>query len=109
MKKNKVSQNTTNDDIFPVDENDTDVMVTIDLDDGSEVDCEILTIFEVNDQDYIALIPVDETGEPLNDSEALIYRYFEEEDTGAPYLDNIASDEEYEAVGKAFEKLQDYP
>ena len=29
------------DDIFPVDENDEDVMVTLSLDDGTEVSCEI--------------------------------------------------------------------
>lgn len=43
------------DEVFPVDENDDDVVVTIEMDDGSEVTCEILTIFDVKDQDYIAL------------------------------------------------------
>ncbi len=95
------------DEIFPVDENDDDVMVTIELDDGSELDCEILTIFDVDDQDYIVLMPVDETGEPLNDTEVLIYRYNEDPATGEPTLDNIQSDEEYEAVGKRFEEIQD--
>ena len=93
--------------IFPVDENDDDVMVTIELDDGSELDCEILTIFDVAEQDYIVLMPVDETGEPLNDTEVLIYRYDEDPETGEPTLDNIQSDEEYEAVGKRFEEIQD--
>ena len=94
-------------DIFPIDENDDDVMVTIELDDGSELDCEILTIFDVGEQDYIVLMPVDETGEPLNDTEVLIYRYDEDPETGEPTLDNIQSDEEYEAVGKRFEEIQD--
>ena len=93
-------------DIFPVDENDDDVMVTIELDDGSEIDCEILTIFDVGDKDYIVLMPVDETGEPLNDTEVLIYRYLEDPDTGEPSLDNIETDEEYEAVSKRFEEIQ---
>ena len=44
------------DEVFPVDENDDDVVVTIEMDDGSEVTCEILTIFDVNEQDYIALL-----------------------------------------------------
>ncbi len=95
------------DEIFPVDDDDDDVMVTIELDDGSELDCEILTIFDVGDQDYIVLLPVDEMGEPLNDTEVLIYRYNEDPETGEPTLDNIASDEEYEAVGKRFEEIQD--
>ncbi|MCR4797694.1 MAG: DUF1292 domain-containing protein [Lachnospiraceae bacterium] len=94
-------------DIFPVDENDTDVMVTLEMDDGNDLDCEILTIFDLDGQDYIVLLPVDENGEPLNENEALIYRYFEDEETGEPSLDNIASDEEYERVGKRFEEIQD--
>ncbi len=92
--------------IFPVDENDTDVMVTIELDDGEELDCEILTIFDVDDRDYIVLMPVDENGDPLNDEQVYIYRYTEDED-GSPYLENIETDEEYEAVGKRFDEIQD--
>lgn len=92
--------------IFPVDDNDTDVMVTIELEDGEELDCEILTIFEVDDRDYIVLMPVDENGDPLNDEEVYIYRYTEDED-GSPYLENIETDEEYEAVGKRFDEIQD--
>lgn len=96
-----------NEEIFPIDENDTDIMVTLDMEDGTELDCEILTIFDCDDQDYIVLMPVDENGEPLNDEEALIYRYFENEETGEPYLDNILSDEEYERVGKRFDEIQE--
>lgn len=96
-----------NEEIFPIDENDTDIMVTLDMEDGSELDCEILTIFDCDDQDYIVLMPVDENGEPLNDEEALIYRYFENKETGEPYLDNIQSDEEYEKVGKRFDEIQE--
>ena len=43
--------------VFPVDNEDDDVVVTLNLDDGSEVTCEIITIFEVDEQDYIVLIP----------------------------------------------------
>ncbi len=93
--------------IFPVDDNDTDVMVTLELDDGTELECEIITIFDVDDMDYIALLPVDENGEPLNDNEVFIYRYFEDETTGEPHLDNIQSDDEYERVGKRFQEIQD--
>ena len=40
---------------------DEDILVTLDLDDGSQVECEILTIFTVNEQDYIALLPLTES------------------------------------------------
>ena len=96
----------TNEELFPVDENDTDVMVTVELDNGEEMDCEILTIFDIGTQNYIVLLPVDEHNNPLNDTQVFIYRYHEDEN-GTPFLDNIQSDEEYEAVSKRFDEIQD--
>ena len=90
--------------VFPVDNADDDVVVTLSLDDGSEVTCEILTIFDIGDQDYIVLLPLDENGEENAEGQVYIYRYFEDE-TGAPSLDNIESDEEYDAVAKKFDEL----
>ena len=90
--------------VFPVDNEDDDVVVTLSLDDGSEVTCEILTIFDIGDQDYIVLLPLDENGEENAEGQVYIYRYFEDE-TGAPSLDNIESDDEYEAVAKRFDEI----
>ena len=90
--------------VFPVDNEDDDVVVTLNLDDGSEVTCEILTIFDLDDQDYIVLLPLTEDGEENPEGEVYIYRYFEDE-TGAPSLDNIESDEEYAAVSAKFEEI----
>ena len=90
--------------VFPVDNEDDDVVVTLSLDDGSEVTCEILTIFDIGDQDYIVLLPLDENDEENAEGQVYIYRYFEDE-TGAPSLDNIESDEEYDAVAKKFDEL----
>ena len=102
MKQNNPNENTPD----TSDTSDQDIMVTLDLDNGEQLDCEILTIFTVNEQDYIVLMPVDEHGEPLNEEQVYIYRYFEDEDQN-PKLDNIATDEEYDAVAKAFDKLQE--
>lgn len=85
---------------------DTDILVTLDLDDGSQVECEILTIFTVGEQDYIALLPVNEAGEANEEGEVFIYRYFEDEE-GNPTLDNIQDDDEYEAVADRFDELLD--
>ena len=100
MKEYKIDENQ----VFPIDNEDDDVVVTLNLDDGSEVTCEIITIFDLDEQDYIVLIPLDDKGEPNEDGEVYIYRYFEDE-TGAPSLENILSDEEYAAVSKRFEEL----
>lgn len=81
---------------------DDDVMVTIELD-GEDLDCEILTIFDIEDQDYIVLMPVDENGEPLDDTLVYIYRYFENDGNYA--IDNIQSDEEYNRVNLRFNEL----
>ena len=37
-----------------------EMTVTLDLDDGSHVNCAVVTIFTVESKDYIALMPLDE-------------------------------------------------
>ena len=39
-----------------IDNEDEELFVTITLEDDSEIECEVLTIFEVEEQDYIALL-----------------------------------------------------
>lgn len=96
-------QTTTN---APAPADDEDVMVTLALDDGSSVECEILTIFDVGGSDYIALLPLDSNGKPNEEGEVYIYRYLEAPD-GTPSLENIEDDQEYEAVADRFDELQD--
>lgn len=86
-------------------EDGADYRVTLDLDDGRTLECAILTILEVEEQDYIVLVPVDENDEPMDEGEVYIYRYYEENDE--PYLENIESDEEYEKVAEAFDEYLD--
>lgn len=83
-----------------------DVRVTLTLDDGSEAECSILTIFDVQDQDYIVLIPLEEDGSENPEGEVFIYRYFEDEE-GNPSLENIESEEEYEIAADRFDELLD--
>ena len=93
--------------ITPVTEEEADdIRVTLDLDDGTQVECRILTIFDVVTQDYIALLPLDKDGNPNAAGEVFIYRYAEDEE-GIPSLSNIDSDEEYEAVEERFDEILD--
>ena len=86
---------------------DDDVMVTIQLDDGRQIECEILTIFEAGGREYIALEPVEELMKPDGeDEEIFLYRFHEDEDGNAT-LDNIETDEEYEIVADRFDELLD--
>lgn len=85
---------------------DNDMFVTLDLDDGSSVECQILTIFEADGRDYIALLPLDENGDDNEDGEVFIYRYSEDAE-GNPSLENIEDDDEYEVVSDRFDELLD--
>lgn len=85
---------------------DDDMFVTLDLDDGSSVECQILTIFEADGRDYIALLPLDENGDANEDGEVFIYRYSEDAE-GNPSLENIEDDDEYEVVSDRFDELLD--
>lgn len=70
--------------------NDEEMTVTLDLEDGSSVECAIVTILTVNNQDYIVLLPLDENGEN-EDGEVWFYRYSENENDPdeEPVLDYI--------------------
>lgn len=76
--------------------------VTLELDNGKKVECNILTILEANGRDYIALLPQSDAEE----GEVYLYRYIETED-GVSSLENIEDDDEYEAVVDAFDEWLD--
>lgn len=88
--------------------NDEEMTVTLDLEDGSSVECAIVTILSVNNQDYIVLLPLDENGEN-SDGEVWFYKYFEDENdaNAEPVLEYISDDEEYENVADAFDEYLD--
>lgn len=81
-----------------------EMTVTLTLDDGTELECVVLTIFDAGEREYIALLPVE--GEEAEEGEVYLYRYSEDKD-GNPNLDNIEDDDEYEIVSDAFDQLLD--
>lgn len=85
-------------------ESQEEMTVTLTLDDGSELECVVLTIFTAGERDYIALLPMD--GPEAEEGEVYLYRYSESED-GQPDLQNIEDDDEYEIVADAFDQLLD--
>ncbi len=90
-------------------ENDDEEMtVTLDLDDGSSVTCSIVTILPVNGQDYIVLLPLDDDGDNT-DGEVWFYRYHEDpnDPNAEPELTYIEDDGEYEIVADAFDEYLD--
>lgn len=90
------------------DEADEEMTVELELDDGTNVTCAIITILEVEGHDYIVLMPLDENGENT-DGEVWFYRYSENPDdpNEEPELGYIDDDAEYEKVEEAFDEYLD--
>lgn len=85
---------------------DEEMFVTLDLDDGTTVESQILTIFDVGKQSYIALLLLDGDGRSNPDGTVYLYRYFEDSE-GSPSIENIQSEDEYDMVAGRFDELQD--
>ena len=80
-------------------------IVTITMDDNTQVHCVILGIFEAgNDREYIALLPLD--GPEAENDQVYIYRYDEDENE-QPILENIADDEEFALASDAFAEMME--
>lgn len=89
---------------YEYDVNDDEMFITLELDDGTELECVIITIIEAAGNDYIALLPT--SGSQYDEGEVFLYRY-SETDEGEPSLDNIETDEEWEIVSDAFDEWLD--
>ena len=87
---------------------DDDMTVELTLDDGEVINCAIITILEVESQDYIVLLPLDENGEN-NEGEVWFYQYSENPDDPdeEPELTYIEDDDVYEKVAEAFDEYLD--
>lgn len=85
-----------------------DMTVDIELEDGTTVSCAIVTILTVNDKDYIALLPLGKDGQS-EDGEIWFYGYKEDENDPniEPELIYIDDDDEYETVADAFDEFLD--
>ena len=85
-------------------DHDHELMITLTLDDDTEIDCLVMSIFPVDGNNYIALLPT----ESLDDDASEIYLYqYVEHDNDEIELLNIESDDEFEKISEAFEELTD--
>lgn len=86
-----------------IDDND---QMTLYLDDGTELLCDVLGIFNGEDgQEYVALLPADAD----EDAQVYLYRFKMEDpdDFENITLEDIESDEEFEKAAEAYEKYMD--
>lgn len=73
--------------------------VTLNLEEG-DVECAVYTTFKLEAQEYIALLPLDDNGDPTED--VYLYRYKEAgEDSEIEYIDD---EEELLAASEAFDE-----
>ncbi len=68
---------------------------------GDEIAFEIIADFEVNDQEYAILTPVDD-----EDDSALIFKVVDQGDD-EPVLEYLSDEDEFDFVAKAYEELMD--
>ncbi|MFA5527504.1 MAG: DUF1292 domain-containing protein [Peptostreptococcales bacterium] len=73
-------------------------IITLEFDDGETVECETIGVFEVDDKEYIALLPLDGT------DDVYIYGYKEVDEDNFDLID-IEDEAEFEKVAGIFEKL----
>jgi len=73
-------------------------VITLEFDDGQEVECEIMGVFDYEGKEYIALIPDDGT------DDVYIYGYKEVGEDEFELVD-IEDDAEFEKVVAEFDKI----
>ena len=75
-------------------------IITLEFDEGEEVECEIMGVFDFNGKEYIALIPDDGT------DDVYIYGYKEIGEEEFEIVD-IEDDAEFEAVAAEFDNIME--
>lgn len=80
-------------------DNNNEEYLTIELDDGTTIECSVLGVFEVREKEYVALLDEDA-------QEVYFYRYIQTDDDSYD-IGYIESDEEYDEVGDVFDSIYD--
>ncbi|MDR1816041.1 MAG: DUF1292 domain-containing protein [Clostridiales Family XIII bacterium] len=94
-----MSANKTKDEILEDDEEEV-MVITLEFEDGAEVEAEALGVFEVDGKEYIALIPED------GSDDVYIYGYNELEGDEFELVD-IEDEAEFEKVVAEFDALME--
>ena len=75
------------------------MVIPVEMEDGTQIECEVLAIFPVEGKQYIALIDKDN-----DDSDIWLYRFVPAGDE-AFNIEDIEDDKEFELVEDAFNKM----
>lgn len=80
--------------------------VTLTLENNEELECAVLNIFEADEKEYIALLPLGENGDNT-DGQIYLYRFIDNGEEEEPGLENIEEDEEFDRVSAIFNEWLD--
>lgn len=80
--------------------------VTLTLENNEELECAVLNIFKADEKEYIALLPLDESGDNT-DGQIYLYRFIDNGEEEEPGLENIEEDEEFDRVSAIFNEWLD--
>lgn len=82
--------------------------VDLELDDGRNVTCDVITVLEVEGKSYIVLLPQGQNPD-AEENEVWFYELIEDENDPdkEPELKYIENDEDYEKVADAFDEFLD--
>lgn len=80
--------------------------VTLTLKNNEELECAVLNIFEADEKEYIALLPLDENDDNT-DGQIYLYRFIDNGEEEEPGLENIEEDEEFDRVSAIFNEWLD--
>lgn len=78
---------------------DNTQVVTLEFDDGKEIECSIEGVFDSEGQDYIALVPDDKSGD------VYIYKYIEKADGDYDFEDET-NEEKFQKAVLEYESLK---
>jgi len=84
-------------------ENLEDSTITLTFDNDQTVECAIIAVFPVDDNQYMALMALEEA-EDISPEEIFLYRYVPTDDEEEVTLEDL-EDDEYEKVADAFEAI----
>lgn len=85
----------------------TEGFVTLTLDNDEDIECSIVTTFELDSREYIVLLPLDENGEN-EDGDVWIYRFIRDTSGADDHsIECIENDDEYEAAADRFDEWLD--
>lgn len=80
--------------------------IILEDEEGNELPCVVLSVAEIDGQDYALVAPAESYDDESNDTlELLIFKYDEDEVDGAALFSEVDSDEAYENAKQFFASL----